>query len=63
MNGILGRKLGMTRVFDAEGRATPVTVIQAGPCPIVQVKTPQGRANALVVALPFIDPRKKIPRS
>ena len=41
MNGILGRKLGMTRLFDAEGRATPVTVIEAGPCPIVHVKTPQ----------------------
>jgi len=40
MDGIIGRKLGMTRVFDAEGRAIPVTVIEAGPCPIVQVKTP-----------------------
>ncbi|HXV86435.1 MAG TPA: 50S ribosomal protein L3 [Gemmatimonadales bacterium] len=42
MDGILGRKLGMTRVFDADGRVTPVTVIEAGPCPIVQVKTPSG---------------------
>jgi large subunit ribosomal protein L3 len=38
--GILGRKLGMTQVFDPEtGAVTPVTVIQAGPCPVVQVKT------------------------
>ena len=38
--GILGRKLGMTQVFDAEtGAVTPVTVIAAGPCPVVQVKT------------------------
>jgi large subunit ribosomal protein L3 len=38
--GILGRKLGMTQVFDPEtGGVTPVTVIQAGPCPVVQVKT------------------------
>jgi large subunit ribosomal protein L3 len=39
MNGIVGRKLGMTRVFDAEGRAIPCTVIEAGPCPVVQVRT------------------------
>ena len=40
MKGILGRKLGMTQVFDDEtGRVTPVTVIEAGPCPVVQVKT------------------------
>ena len=38
--GILGRKLGMTQVFDEEtGAVTPVTVIEAGPCPVVQVKT------------------------
>ena len=40
MKGILGRKLGMTQVFDPEtGVVTPVTVIQAGPCPVVEVKT------------------------
>jgi large subunit ribosomal protein L3 len=37
--GILGTKLGMTQVFDELGRAIPVTVIQAGPCPITQIKT------------------------
>lgn len=37
--GILGTKLGMTQVFDETGRAIPVTVVQAGPCPITQVKT------------------------
>ncbi len=37
--GILGTKLGMTQVFDAEGRAIPVTVIQAGPCTVTQIKT------------------------
>src|SRR5256885_5567726 len=36
MTGLIGRKLGMTRVFDAEGAAVPVTVIEAGPCPVVQ---------------------------
>ena len=40
MKGILGTKLGMTQVFDPEtGEMTAVTVIQAGPCPVVQVKT------------------------
>src|SRR5215210_7881192 len=41
MKGILGRKIGMTQVFDQEtGVVTPVTVIEAGPCPVVEVKTP-----------------------
>ncbi|MEI6427475.1 MAG: 50S ribosomal protein L3 [Pseudanabaena sp. ELA607] len=37
--GILGTKLGMTQVFDTEGNAVPVTVVQAGPCTITQIKT------------------------
>jgi large subunit ribosomal protein L3 len=37
MNAIIGRKLGMTRIFDEEGSHVPVTVIEAGPCPVVQV--------------------------
>jgi large subunit ribosomal protein L3 len=37
--GILGTKLGMTQIFDEAGRAIPVTVIQAGPCHVTQVKT------------------------
>ena len=39
--GILGRKLGMTQVWDAENRIVPVTVIQAGPCRVTQLKTPE----------------------
>lgn len=39
--GILGTKLGMTQIFDEEGRAIPVTVVQAGPCTITQIKTKQ----------------------
>ncbi|HIE29146.1 TPA: 50S ribosomal protein L3 [Candidatus Poribacteria bacterium] len=38
-DGILGRKIGMTRIFSEDGESTPVTVVEAGPCPIVQVKT------------------------
>lgn len=39
VKGILGRKLGMTQVFDDMGRAVPVTVLQAGPCRITQIKS------------------------
>lgn len=38
--GILGKKLGMTQIFDDAGNAVPVTVVQAGPCVVTQVKTP-----------------------
>jgi large subunit ribosomal protein L3 len=39
MAGLIGRKLGMTQLFTEEGVLVPVTLIQAGPCPVVQVKT------------------------
>ncbi len=39
MEGLIGKKVGMTQVFDAEGKRTCVTVIEVGPCPVVQVKT------------------------
>jgi large subunit ribosomal protein L3 len=40
VKGIIGKKIGMTQIFDREtGVVTPVTVIEAGPCPVVQVKT------------------------
>ncbi len=39
MNGLIGKKLGMTQIFDADGRRVAVTVIQAGPCVVVQRKT------------------------
>jgi large subunit ribosomal protein L3 len=39
--GILGVKLGMTQVFDDEHRVVPVTVVQAGPCTVTQIKTPE----------------------
>lgn len=39
--GILGTKLGMTQVFDADNRVVPVTVVQAGPCTVTQVKQPE----------------------
>ena len=39
MSALLGKKIGMTNVFSAEGRLVPVTVVQAGPCVVTQVKT------------------------
>ena len=52
--GILGRKLGMTQVWDEENRIVPVTVIQAGPCRVVQLKTPE-RDGYSAVQLAFGD--------
>ncbi|MBQ9453117.1 MAG: 50S ribosomal protein L3 [Desulfovibrio sp.] len=50
--GILGRKLGMTRIFDGTGAAVPVTVIEAGPCPVTQVKTVEKDGyNAIQIAI------------
>ena len=39
MEGLIGKKIGMTQVYDADGKRTCVTVIECGPCPVVQVKT------------------------
>lgn len=39
MKGIIGRKVGMTRIFDDKGDVVPVTVIEVGPCPVVSVRT------------------------
>lgn len=41
VKGILGRKIGMTQVFDEDGHAVPVTVLEAGPCRVAQTKTPE----------------------
>ena len=39
MRGLIGKKIGMTRVFDSNGRAIPVTVLEAGPCQVTQIKS------------------------
>ena len=39
--GIIGKKIGMTQIFDETGKVVPVTVVEAGPCTIVQKKTAQ----------------------
>lgn len=53
INGIIGRKVGMTQIFAADGTVTPVTVIKAGPCVVVQKKSAAGADgyNAIQVGL------------
>ncbi len=50
--GIIGKKLGMTQVFDESGNHIPVTVVEVGPCTVLDVKTPQKNGYA-AVALGF----------
>ena len=51
--GLLGRKVGMTQIFDPTGQVIPVTVIQAGPCHVLQVKTAdQDGYEAVQLGLP-----------
>jgi large subunit ribosomal protein L3 len=48
MAAIIGRKLGMTQIFAEDGQRVTLTVIEAGPCPVTQVKTPEGDGYAAV---------------
>jgi large subunit ribosomal protein L3 len=57
MQGIIGRKVGMTQVYSEDGRAIPVTVIQAGPCVVVQRKTRQ-KDGYEAVQLGLVEERK-----
>lgn len=57
--GVLGEKLGMTQVFDDEGRIVPVTVVQAGPCVVTQIRSPEKDGySAVQLGFGQIDPRK-----
>lgn len=58
MAGLLGHKIGMTQVFDDQGLLVPVTVIQAGPCVVTQVKTEETDGYA-AVQLGFDDVKEK----
>jgi large subunit ribosomal protein L3 len=61
--GLLGRKVGMTQVYDGDGNLVPVTVIEAGPCVVIQVRT-QDRDGYEAVQLGFDDkPRRSATRS
>ena len=61
--GILGRKVGMTQLYDESGKVVPVTVIQAGPCDVLQIRTVE-RDGYEAVQLGFADkPRRLATRS
>ena len=53
MDAIIGRKLGMTRLFEEDGRVIPVTVIEAGPCPVLQVRQQAEGQQRWMVQLGF----------
>ena len=48
MKAIIGKKVGMSQIFDADGKVIPVTVIEAGPCVVVQKKTVEKDGYAAV---------------
>jgi len=57
--GLLGRKVGMTQIFEANGTAVPVTVLECGPCTVLQVRT-QERDGYVALQLGFADKRRKV---
>jgi large subunit ribosomal protein L3 len=57
--GLLGRKVGMTQIFEADGTAVPVTVLECGPCTVLQVRT-EDRDGYTAVQLGFADKRRKV---
>jgi len=59
IKGVLGKKLGMTQVFDANNKMVPVTVVEAGPCVVTQIRTPEVDGySAVQIAFGAIDPKK-----
>ena len=59
IKGVLGKKLGMTQVFDSNNRIVPVTVVEAGPCVVTQIRTPEKDGySAVQIAFGAIDPKK-----
>src|ERR1700748_3150288 len=55
VSGIIGRKLGMTQIFAEDGTVTPVTVIKAGPCVVIQTKSVSGRDGYNAVQLGLVE--------
>lgn len=55
VNGIIGKKVGMTHLFAADGTVTPVTIIKAGPCVVVQKKTSAGKDGYDAVQLGLVE--------
>ena len=56
---LIGRKVGMTRIIDASGEVTPVTVVRAGPCTVLQVKTVESDGyNAVQLGFEDVKPHR-----
>ena len=51
MKAIIGKKVGMSQIFDANGQVIPVTVIEAGPCVVSQKKTAEKAVNAVIACI------------
>jgi large subunit ribosomal protein L3 len=63
VRGILGKKVGMTQIFDDDGRVVPVTVVEAGPCVIVQRKSvAKDGYEAVQIGLVESSPRRNVPK-
>lgn len=59
LKGLIGRKIGMTQIFDESGRAIPVTLIEAGPCFVSQIKTPETDGySAVQLAFGAVKPKR-----
>jgi large subunit ribosomal protein L3 len=58
MQGLIGKKVGMTSIFDENGKNIPCTVLQAGPCVVTQIKTPE-KDGYFAVQLGFDDKKEK----
>ena len=57
--GIIGKKIGMTQIFDEKGKVIPVTVIEAGPCVVTQIKTMENDGYE-AVQVGFVDKKEKV---
>ncbi len=58
MIGLIGKKIGMTQIFNEKGEIKPATVLEVGPCPIVQVKSREGKDNYNSLKLGFSESKK-----
>ena len=57
--GILGKKMGMTQIFNEQGQAVAITVVAAGPCPVIAIRTPeQNGYSAVLLGYGALKPRK-----
>jgi large subunit ribosomal protein L3 len=58
LKGLIGKKVGMTQIFDESGLAIPVTLIEAGPCYVTQVRLPESDGYS-AVQLGFVEDKQK----